>query len=136
MIPRRSLVMLLAAQTLRGDERAEIVEWLGKFAGHLTEENAEGFLRACSKVLRGRIETNIRALVQNYQIASSIAMLSVSGEGDTRQVELDWYLELASRANPNATTRRRERLKATLDRAKKGWTVQTMDPVTLFTPPV
>jgi len=136
VIGRRSLLLLLCVPALKADERSEIVEWLGKFAGHLTEENPEGFLRLCGKQLRGTLEANIRALVQHYQIASSIAVLSVAGEGDTRQVELDWYLELASRANLNATTRRRERLQLTLERAKKGWTVLQMQPVTLFTPPV
>ncbi len=134
MISRRSLLLLIAAPLL-GDERSEIVEWLGKFAGYLTQDNPESFLRACAKDLRGQIETNLRALVNNNEVASSISVLSIAGEGDKRQVELDWYLQLAPKGLPASSVRRRERLKLTIERVKKGWSVLEMDPVTLFQPP-
>jgi hypothetical protein len=133
VISRRSTLLLLALP-LRGDERSDIVEWLGKFAGYLTDENSEGFLRTCEKSLRGRLETNIRALVRTYEIASSITVISVAGDGERREVELDWFLELQSRASSTATLRRRERLKLTIERAKKNWTVLDIGATTLFDP--
>ncbi|MBS1826587.1 MAG: hypothetical protein JST93_14825 [Acidobacteria bacterium] len=130
---RRTWVLLFPA-LLAADGLQEVTDWLGRWVQRLTEENASEFLRAFDKTLRDRMETAVTALVRNYEIASSISVLSVTPDGDRREVQLDWYLSLKPRS-PNApTTERRERVTLTLQPAKKGWQVRSLSPETFFSP--
>ncbi|MFN7932164.1 MAG: hypothetical protein U0R19_02485 [Bryobacteraceae bacterium] len=119
---------------LAADDQQEVVDWLGRWVQRLTEENASEFLKAFDKTLRDRLETAVTALVRNYEIASSINVLSVAPASGGRDVQLDWYLSLKPRS-PNApTTERRERVSLTLQPVKKGWQVQTLSPEAFFSP--
>lgn len=130
---RRTWVLLFPA-LLAADDQQEVVDWIGRWVQRLTEENASEFLKAFDKTLRDRLEIAVSALVRNYEIASSINVLSVTPDSGRREVQLDWYLSLKPRS-PNApTTERRERVTLTLQPVKKGWQVQTLSPEAFFSP--
>jgi len=120
---RRGLLLLIALP-MGADERQEVVDWLGQWVQRLTEENASEFLRVFEKDLRERLEWGVWALVRNYEVVSSIQVLAVDGG----VVELDWYLALKGRSANAATLERRERVKLTLRRVKKGWVVEKLEP--------
>ncbi|MBL8220074.1 MAG: hypothetical protein JNL62_12640 [Bryobacterales bacterium] len=120
---RRGLLLLIPLG-LGADERQEVVDWLGQWVQRLTEENASEFLRALETDLRERLDRGVWALVRNYEVVSSIQVLAVDGG----VVELDWYLALRGRAANVATVERRERVKLTLRRVKKGWVVEKLAP--------
>lgn len=120
---RRGLLLLIPLG-LGADERQEVVDWLGQWVQRLTEENASEFLRALEKDLRERLDRGVWALVRNYEVVSSIQVLAVDGGS----VELDWYMALKGRAANVATVERRERVKLTLRRVKKGWVVEKLAP--------
>ena len=124
---RRGLLLLIPLG-LGADERQEVVDWLGQWVQRLTEENASEFLRAFEKDLRERLDRAVWALVRNYEVVSSIQVLSVDGSA----VELDWYLALKGRSANAATLERRERVKLKLGRARKGWQVERMEPESFF----
>ncbi|MBL8177740.1 MAG: hypothetical protein JNK48_23890, partial [Bryobacterales bacterium] len=125
--------LLLFTVPLRADERQDIVDWLGRVAQRLSEENSSEFLRAFEKNLRDRLESAVHALVRNYEAASSVHLIAIGeAPGNARQVQLDWFLSLKPRS-PNAPTiERRERLTLTLQPAKKGWLVQSLSPLSFF----
>lgn len=130
----RRLWMLLPAALLRADERQDIVDWLGAWVQRLTEENASEFLGALDKTLRERVETDIRALVRNNELASSIGVLTIREDGSRRIVELDWFLSIKPHSSTAASVQRRQRITMTLDRVKKGWQVSALAPESFFSP--
>jgi hypothetical protein len=132
---RREWILLPAASLLRGDEWQELTDWLGELAARLSEDDPEDFLHAFDKELRGRIASNVRGMLQGWEVASTVDILSITGEGDRRTLELDWFLRLKPRSLVGATTERRERLAMVLKRAGKGWLILDLKPADFFSPP-
>lgn len=132
---RREWILLLAASLLRGDERQQLTDWLGELASRLSEDDPEDFLRAFDKELRGRIESNVRGMLQGWEVASTVDILSITGEGDRRTLELDWFLRLKPRSLVGATAERRQPLTMVLQRAGKGWRIIDLTPLDFFSPP-
>ncbi len=132
---RREWILLPAVSLLRGDEQQQLTDWLGELAARLSEDDPEDFLHAFDKELRGRIESNVRGMLQGWEVASTVDILSIAGEGDRRTLELDWFLRLKPRSLVGATTERRKPLNMVLRRAGKAWRVVDLTPIDFFSPP-
>ena len=112
-------------------------EAIAVLAGALAETNAEKFLAQLGPELRAQIGENIRALLQQNEITSSISPFANDGDDSRRVLQLDWYIEIRSKGNELALERRRGNVRCTVEKnAKKKWIVTAMEPVSLFDPPL
>ena len=110
-------------------------ETVAVLAGALAEENAEKFLSRLSPELRRTMDRDIRALLLQNEITSSISPNSNDGDDNKRVLELDWYIEIRSKSGELALERRRQTIRCTVEKnAKKKWLVTAIEPLTLFAP--
>lgn len=131
---RRTLLFAWPAALL-GDERADLHDWLGQWVALLTEESPGEFLDHMAKPLRGRVTAGVQAMVTAAQVSSSVTLLDFSGEGDTRELDVDWVLEMRFRALATPNEQRRERVRLKLRRRKKSWQVEAFTPESLLAGP-
>jgi hypothetical protein len=121
---------------LLGGERADWIEWIGEWVALLTEESPGEFLGRLDKPLRQRVESGVQAMLAAAELSSSVTLLEFTGEGDTREILIDWVLELRFRALATPNEQRHERVRLKLRRAaKKKWQVVEFTPESLLAPP-
>jgi hypothetical protein len=72
--------------------------------------------------LRGEIEE----LKSRAEVATAINFVSDSGGDQRRTLELDWMLEITDRPT------RRQIVKCTIERQKKGWKIVALEPIDFF----
>jgi hypothetical protein len=134
---RRGLLLAIPALTLRADDARDVWDLLTNLATLLSEGNATEFLEAFDRSMPGyaELEANIRALLLQDDVQSSIDLLSDEGDASERKIDLDWFLQLVNQQDPTNVTRRRERVHCRLIKQRKKWTVTTLMPVDLFAPP-
>jgi hypothetical protein len=138
-----SLVLLAASFTAAappppGDPLAETREVLAAFAGALANDNVQDALTNVSKSLHDYdiFARNLRALLQQNDVTSSISPVSNEGDDQKRVLQLDWYLEIRSKSGELGLVRRRENVRCTVERSpKKKWMLTAIEPSRLFEPP-
>lgn len=133
---RRAWLLSCAAAFGQQEDRQEFVDFFGLLAARLSQEGIEDFLKAFSKKFaeRERLTSDVRALALVAEVASSVEVLSVNGEGDSREVRLDWFLELRPRSESGELRRRKETLTVKLARRKRNWEIVELQPVAFFSP--
>lgn len=132
---RRRTLLCAWPLLLRADERADLHDWLGQWVALLTEESPGEFLGHMAKPLRERLQGGVQAMVAAAQVSSSVTLLGFSGEGETRELQVDWVLELRFRALATTNEQRRERVRLQLERRKKSWQVVIFTPESLLAAP-
>jgi hypothetical protein len=136
----RAIALSLAlAFVLAGEVKDEITDLLGTIAADLSAENAPGVLSAFDKkiALYGRLQNDVPALVQRYDVASEIEILSITGEGAARDVKVDWVLAVRDK-NPDQPARQVDRRRAVVEMRveKQGrrWRITALRPESFFAP--
>ena len=129
-------IFLLAgagASLIRADTREALIELFGSMAGALSEGNAAAFLRAIDPSMSGYGEFagNVRALIAQNSLSSSIEILKQDGDDNKQSVELDWLLEITK----GSILRRQGVVKFRLELRKKQWRIIDLDPRDFFAPP-
>ena len=73
------------------------------------EGNPVQFLKAFDRSMAGyrTLEADVTALLSRAEVQSSIEVLSDEGNGATRMVELDWFLQIVEQQDAAGSTRRR-----------------------------
>lgn len=135
-IARRTFLMAIAAPMLATPEQ-EVLDLFTTLASALSEGNALAFLDRLDHSMPdyGKLERYIQALTEQDEIVAAIDVIKNEGDDQTRAVEVDWLLQIRSRAETGPLVRRREMVKCRLVRAKKKWKVASFEPITLFAPP-
>jgi hypothetical protein len=121
-----------------GDPQAETREVLAAFAGALANDNVPDALTNVSKSMPDYevFARNLRALLQQNDVTSSISPVSNEGDDQKRVLQLDWYLEIRSKSGELGLVRRRENVRCTVERSpKKKWMLTAIEPSRLFEPP-
>jgi hypothetical protein len=136
MLTRRRLLCLLPAALARAGDAA-VRELFARMAEALSTGSPAGFLRPFDRQMPGypRLEASIFALLNQFEVASSVELVEEQGDGQRRALELDWMLEIRSQAPAGSMERRRETVKATLERRGKSWRITALEPVEFFAPP-
>jgi hypothetical protein len=134
--PRRAFLAALAAP-LFADARQQVIDLFTAMASALSEGNGLAFLDRVDHAMRDyqKLEQDILALTTQNEVLSSIEVLKEEGDDHARSVELDWFLQIRSRAENGGIERRREVVKCRLERQKKKWKVVSLEPMSLFAPP-
>jgi len=119
------------------DEAREVWDLLTRLAAALSEGRPAQFLEAFDRSMPGyrTLETNVAALLGQYEVQSSIELLRDESAGATRTVELDWFLQLEEQRDAGAVTRRRERVSCRLEKRGKKWKIAGIEPLAFFAPP-
>jgi len=137
---RRAFLPLLCGRLLpsqeTGRENQEIVDLVGRLAEALSDGSTERFMAQIERSWEGHaeLERNIRALLAQVDVSSSVSVLRESGDEKAREVELDWMLELWNRTLAAHQERRRAKLTCRLERRNGKWRIVALEPVGFFGP--
>jgi hypothetical protein len=106
-VTRRRAVLFLAASTLASaDERADVLEIVSPLASALSNGDADAFLRRipADSPNRAQLADYVKALLAQAEMTCSIQLRSY----EAGRAELDWYMEIRSRATSSMMERRKQ----------------------------
>jgi hypothetical protein len=134
---RRFLLACLAPIRLRAADSFDWAAFFGQLSAALSESNARAFLRQFDQGMKGygELELAIHALVSQYAVGNEIEKLGESGEGNAREMELDWFLEILDKDTQMALVQRRMRVKCTVTKKGRQWRITSFEPLALFSLP-
>jgi hypothetical protein len=129
MFSRRCLLGILAAVTVRADERTEILEVIEPLAAALSASRAENFMAAFAEDMpdRSLLRDHISALIAYAETTSSIDLVRF----DSGRADLDWYMEIRARATGSVVERRRGKVSVRVSGGK----IRELKPVDFFRVP-
>lgn len=135
-ISRRACLFAAAALALRADDESDVWDLLTSEASALSEGNAITFMAGFDRSMPGyqTLETNIKALLNDAQVQSSIELLTQEETNGTRMVKLDWFLQIVEQQDSLGLTRRREVVQCRLAKQKKKWRITSIEPLSFFAP--
>jgi hypothetical protein len=135
-IARRTLLIALAAPLLANIEQ-EVLDLFTVLASALSEGNGLAFLDRVDHSMPdyNELERNIMALTEQNEVLAAVDGLTDEGDDHSRNVKVDWFLQIRARSQTGPLVRRRETVTCRLERVKKKWKVASLDPITLFAPP-
>ena len=135
-IARRAFLIALAAPVLASTEQ-EVLDLFTTLASALSEGNGLAFLDHIDHSMPDfeKLARDILALTEQNEVVAAIDVITDEGDDHTRRVEVDWLLQIRSRAETGPLVRRREMVKCRLDRIRKKWKVTSLAPLSLFAPP-
>ncbi len=113
---------------------ATVLSLLLALSAALEEGNAARFLGYIDK---GRyreyatLEANVVALVAQYEVGSSVGLVTETRDGEAVDLKLDWLLRLRPSGGGAAVERRGE-LRARLEPRGKSWKVTALEPASFF----
>ena len=130
MTRRRAVLTIAVASTAAAfaDERSDLLEIVSPLASALSNGDADAFLRLIpdDSPNRTQLVDNIRALLAQAEMTCSIELRKY----DQTMAELDWYMEIRSRATASIIERRKRLVTVRLrDRA-----IFALEPVDFFKP--
>ena len=134
---RRLLLLAFVATVVLAEPRQEIYDLLGSMASGLSEGSAEQFLKAFDPSMKGYAELakNVRALVEQSDVLSTIELVEDSGDDQQHSVTVDWLLQIGAKQDGAAVTRRQQNVKCRLEKQKKKWRIVSLEPLEIFAPP-
>jgi hypothetical protein len=134
---RRLLLLAILVSKLSADPRQEIYDLLGSMASGLSEGTPSQFLEKFDRSMKGYAElaANIRAMVAQRDVLSSIDLVDDAGDDQARTVRVDWLLQLADRQNSAAVERRQTTVVVKLVKQKRKWRIVSLEPLDFFAPP-
>jgi hypothetical protein len=127
-VTRRAVLWLAAATLASADERTEVLEIVSPLASALSNGDAEAFLRRipADSPNRAQLADYVRALLAQAEMTCSIQLRSY----EQGRAELDWYMEIRSRATASVMERRKQTVIVTLRNRE----VFSIEPVDFFKP--
>ena len=137
MLTRRDVLWILPVFPAGADEAGEVRDLFARLAEALSTSSAAEFLRRFDRRMPAyaRLERDVVALLNQFEVSSSVELGEDKGDGRERTVEVDWMLELRSLAPTGPTLRRRATLRVTLVRRGKAWQITALEPADFFAPP-
>lgn len=119
---------LLVPYILWADERTDVLEAVSPLATALSNGDADDFMRRIPEDCPNwrELSDNVRGLLAEAEITSSV-QFTRSEDG---RAELDWYMQIKSRASQSVIERR----KAPVFIRLRGRAVCTLEPVSFFKP--
>ncbi|HTM47091.1 MAG TPA: hypothetical protein VL285_00315 [Bryobacteraceae bacterium] len=134
---RRRSFLLLTAATAWADVEQELSDLVAAMASGLSEGNAAAFLKTVDASLPGyeSFAANVRGLVAQNALSSSIEIVKQDGDNRGRNLELDWLLEITGTDGSRNFVRRQDTVKVRLERRKGRWRVTAIEPRGFFAPP-
>jgi hypothetical protein len=106
-------------------------------ASSLSDGNVVAFLDGFSQQMPGyeHLRMNVQGLTDQATALSSVEVLRDDGDSSTRRLEVDWVLEIRSKAETGSVERRRRTLRIGMNREKNRWKIVELDALEFFGPP-
>jgi hypothetical protein len=136
MTRRAAILVICAAPALAADPAQDVWEIVTAMAAALGVADPGAFLAACDSGMPSyqTLRANVSALVAQADVESGIDPVRNEGTDTTREVEVDWQLQLVDRSGLQRVTRRRENIKLRFEKSGRKWKVVSLEPVRLFAP--
>ncbi len=148
-IVRNTALLCLTAVFACADAHDDVMDVFTSMAAALTEVsgdstgavfgrgNVSKFMDAFSKDMPDydTLKNNVKALVNQGEVSSSIVPLTEDGDDHTYNIDLDWLLEIRSVEQDGPIVRRREVVHCELRKEKKHWKIIALKPLGFFAPP-
>ncbi len=121
---------LPAANLLFGDDRADALDAIAPLASALANSDPDGFASSLPKELANReeIRANVAALIAFAEVTSSVEVNSAN----KGEAELDWYMQIRSRATSMLAEQRHGTVKIGWNKKKR---LTLLEPASFFAPP-
>jgi hypothetical protein len=134
---RRLLLIAILAPALAADPRQEVYELIGSMASALSEGDPARFLAAFDRSMKGYddLAVNVRALVEQADVASTVDPIEDAGDARARTIKVDWLLELANKEDRISRVRRQKTVACRVEKEKGKWRIVSLDPLDFFAPP-
>jgi hypothetical protein len=127
-------ILLAAARPGVASAPESVSDLFGSIAEELSSGNAPAFLGHFDSSMPGyeRLRTDVHALADQGDLASSIDILKNEGDEQRRSVELDWELEITGKDDAGAARIRRQEIGCRLERRGKAWIIVSFEPLDFF----
>ena len=134
---RRVFLLSTLAPVLVADPRQELYDLLATMASGLSEENPNQFLDAFDRSMQGYdgLAANVRALIQQVEVMSTIELIDDSGDASRHTMRVDWLLQLRNKDDRASVLRRQKTVECRFEKQKRKWRVVAFAPLDLFAPP-
>jgi hypothetical protein len=111
-------------------------ETIAEMAGSLAEAEPVAFFKSISRELpeRNVLLENVRALEREFEVSSTVDVISQTETEGEVSLDLDWTLELNPRAGTGQLVRRRERVEIRMRLEGREWRVISLRPLSFFAP--
>lgn len=133
-----SLLLITASGAAYAQAPQEIVNLFASMSAALTDDppNPPEFMKAFDKKMPEYDELNrsIKGLVLEWNVGGSLDFVNSTGSGVKQSVDVDWILELSSKADGVSSTRRRQIVHCELEKTAKGWRITAIKPLSFFNP--
>ena len=137
-IARRAVLIVLACSALaRADALSEIVDLVAGMAAGLANDRPDEFMNGFDRDMPdyGKIRANVTALVAEAEVTSSVQPVKDEGDASRHSIDLDWLLQIKSRAaDAGPLVRRQQVVHCELVKEKKRWRIVSLTPVDFFAP--
>ncbi len=130
-------LVFLCFSALAADSHQQVVDAFTAMAEALSNSNPTAFMAGFDPAMPGyeRLSADISATMREADIVSSIDFVSDEGNDASRDVQLDWFLQIQPKADLGQLVRRRQTIKCHLERRKGKWLVTALEPLSFFAPP-
>ena len=134
---RRVFFLSFFASALTADPREEVYDLFGSMASALSEGDTGRFLAAFDPSMKGYedLAANVRALIDQADVTSTIEPVEDAGDAQQRTVKFDWLMQLANKDDRVSTMRRQKTITSRLQKQKRKWRIVSLDPLDFFAPP-
>jgi hypothetical protein len=134
--PSAFLLAASLAGGLRADTHADVVDVFASMAAALSDPNVPEFMKNFDKDMPGydTLKIQIRALLTNADVSSSVEPVKDEGDESKRTVDLDWYLQIRSQYPTGPIVTRREVIHCELRKQGKHWKIVSLEPMEFFAP--
>jgi hypothetical protein len=132
----RIFVLWLCALPLLAGPKEEVFDLFTKIASELSADNPLVFLDTVDHTMPhyADFQNDIMALAGEADITNSIEVLDDQGDDNQRTEELDWFMQIVSKADSEDVERRRGAVTFRLEKRGKKWKIVSIDPVRFFAP--
>jgi hypothetical protein len=119
--------------------QSEDAPWLpviAKLASSLSQNDAAGALAAFDSHMKdyGTIESDIDALAAQTGVLCAIDVVQDKKSGEARLLDVDWFMNLKSKADAGPTERRRERVAVRIEKIRGRWKITSLAPLSILDP--
>lgn len=124
------LAGLVRVDLLSADDRTDALDAIAPLASALANSDPDGFASSLPKELANReeIRANVAALIAFAEVTSSVEVNSAN----KGEAELDWYMQIRSRATSMLAEQRHGTVKIGWNKKKR---LTLLEPAAFFAPP-
>jgi hypothetical protein len=109
---------------------------LARLAGALSSNDAGAAIDIFDRSMKdyGSVTSAVEALVSQSDILCAIDVIEERGEGDSRILDLDWYIELKPHREAGPIERRREKITVSMNKVRNRWKISSISSKDILDP--